>query len=107
MYVPSSHGLGDATETAALATICPSGIGQKPCNGTNYPAFLQQAVQSRFLPLPNQTNASTTCSGSSATGAAIGAKASNIASKAGGATASIAVAAGAAAGSVVPIVGTI
>jgi hypothetical protein len=83
-------------------------VGKSPCTTLNtsiFQSFLEQAIDSRALPLPTQQNASTTCSGQAAQSGAV--QAAKVTSAAAGAVTSGAIAAGAAAGSVVPVVGTI
>lgn len=118
---PRRRYLGQATapasiDTSILATLCPSGVGKSPCQTKNvniFTSFLQQAIDSRTLPLPTQQTASTNCSGqATASGAQQAAKITAAAAGvATGVTQSLstsgAIAAGSAVGTVVPIVGTI
>ena len=124
---PIFAGLG-ATATdptsAILTSLCPSGVGKGGCAFESnaaprvaaLEAFLQTAIQTRFIPDPAQTSvaqaileadASTNCSSYANQPSHTLATTSSIIGTAGGLTATAAIAAGAAAGSVVPVVGTI
>jgi hypothetical protein len=95
-------GLGQAATTITAQQYCSSN-----CKSSVFIGFLQDAISSRFLPMPTQQTASTTCSGTgvSTTSAKATKVGSAVAST--GATVTGALATAGAISSAIPIVGTI
>jgi hypothetical protein len=112
--------------TSIIAGLCPGGVGKTSCkfqsNASDRVAalntFLQQAIETRFIPEPQQgataqmifeADARTDCASYAASGAggSSGAEVAGITSGVAKIGTSAAVAAGAAAGSVIPIIGTV